>query len=121
MLHQLRNIHKALTPGGIYICITPNRLSGLHDVSKHFDEFSTGFDLKEYTITELYQLFRASEFSKISLYKSYKQTHLEFPLIPITVFTVKKCEEILSRLPFTLRRIISTLMLFRGITIIGRK
>lgn len=118
---QLRNIHKALTPGGIYICITPNRLSGPHDVSKHFDEVSTGFHLKEYTITELYQLFRASKFSKISLYKSYKQTHLEFPLVPITVFTVKKCEEILSKLPFSLRRIISTLMLFRGITIIGTK
>ena len=116
---QLQNIYKVLTPGSIYICITPNRLSGPHDVSKHFDEVSTGFHLKKYTVTELYQLFRASEFSKISLYKSFKQTYLEFPLIPVTVFIIKKCEEILSKLPFSLRRITSTLMLFRGITIVG--
>ena len=30
---QLRNIAEALIPGGVYICETPNRLSGPHDVS----------------------------------------------------------------------------------------
>src|SRR5688572_21898007 len=27
-LEQLTNIYRALAPGGVYICITPNRLSG---------------------------------------------------------------------------------------------
>ncbi len=119
---QLKNIYKALIPGGNYICITPNRLSGPHDVSKYFDEVATGFHLKEYTVSELYELFRTAGFSKISLYKSYKQNHLKFPLFPMTVNTIKVCEEFLSRLPFSLRRkIASTPMLFRGMTIIGTK
>ncbi|HEY9660429.1 MAG TPA: class I SAM-dependent methyltransferase, partial [Allocoleopsis sp.] len=40
-VEQLQNIYRALAPGGIYICITPNRLSGPHDISHHFDEIST--------------------------------------------------------------------------------
>ena len=40
---QLQNIHRVLAPGGRYICITPNRLSGPHDVSRNFDDVATGF------------------------------------------------------------------------------
>ena len=50
---QLQNIYNVLTPGGIYICITPNRLSGPHDISKYFDTMASGFHLKEYTVSEL--------------------------------------------------------------------
>ena len=120
--HQLQNIYNALSPGGIYICITPNRLSGPHDVSKYFDEVATGFHLKEYTVTELYELFRASGFVQISLYKSYQQTHLELPLFPINVSMLKVGEEFLSGLPFSLKRKIANMpMLFRGMTIVGKK
>lgn len=119
---QMQNIYKALKPGGIYICITPNRLSGPHDVSKYFDEVATGFHLKEYTVTELYQLFKAAGFSQMSLYKSYKRTHLKLPLLGITIAGFKACEGILSALPFKLRRkIANTPMLFRGMTIVGIK
>ena len=52
-LEQLQNIYSALVPGGIYLCITPNRLSGPQDVSRDFDMVATGFHLKEYTISEL--------------------------------------------------------------------
>ncbi|HEY9597222.1 MAG TPA: class I SAM-dependent methyltransferase, partial [Cyanophyceae cyanobacterium] len=65
-IEQVENIYKALTPNGSYLCITPNRLSGPHDISKYFDETATGFHLKEYTVTELYELFRAVGFSKVS-------------------------------------------------------
>ena len=61
---QLRNILQALAPGGRYICITPNRLNGPHDVSSHFDREATGFHIKEYTVTELTHLFRAAGFAK---------------------------------------------------------
>jgi predicted SAM-dependent methyltransferase len=40
---QLKQIYTALTPGGLYICTTPNRLTGPHDVSKYFDETAAGF------------------------------------------------------------------------------
>jgi SAM-dependent methyltransferase len=42
---QLEGIWRALRPGGVYICITPNRVSGPHDISSHFDSIATGFHL----------------------------------------------------------------------------
>lgn len=119
---QLQNIYKALAPGGIYICITPNRLSGPHDVSKYFDEIATGFHLKEYVVTELYDLFCKTGFSEVSLYKSRKRTHVKIPLWPITVSLFKLCESFLSVLPFSLRRKVAGLpILFRGMTMVSRK
>ena len=50
---QLRNIYNSLRPGGRYLCITPNRLTGPHDISKYFDDIARGFHMKEYTVTEL--------------------------------------------------------------------
>lgn len=62
---QLANIHRALAPGGVYLCITPNRLSGPHDISKYFDPVATGFHLKEYTNQELAILMREAGFSRV--------------------------------------------------------
>jgi SAM-dependent methyltransferase len=119
---QLQNIYKALAPKGIYICITPNRMSGPHDISKYFDEIATGFHLKEYTVTELAELFRRVGFSKISLYKSYRQNSLEIPLNSVTLPIFKACEEVLEVLPYSLRRKIAGLpILFRGMTVVGTK
>ncbi len=50
---QLRNIAQSLKPGGRYICITPNRLTGPHDISRGFDRHARGFHLHEYTHAEL--------------------------------------------------------------------
>jgi SAM-dependent methyltransferase len=67
-VEQLQGIHDALAPGGVYICITPNRLSGPHDVSKYFDDVATGFHLKEYTSRELGSLMRAVGFSRVQTF-----------------------------------------------------
>jgi SAM-dependent methyltransferase len=64
-LDQLRNIYTALKPGGVYLCITPNRLSGPHDVSRYFDKVATGFHLREYTVSELTALCRAAGFRRV--------------------------------------------------------
>lgn len=121
-IEQIQNIYNALMPGGFYICITPNRLSGPHDTSQFFDEVATGYHLKEYTVTELYELFHEVGFSKVSLYKSYKRTHMKIPLFSVTINILKGCEKFLSVLPSSLRRkIAKTPMLFRGMTIVGRK
>ena len=52
-------------PGGVYICITPNRWSGPHDVSRYFDEVATGFHLREYTVSELARMFSDVGFRKL--------------------------------------------------------
>ncbi len=118
-LEQLQNIYKSLAPGGIYICITPNRLSGPHDISKYFDRIATGFHLKEYTIAELKKKFRKTGFSKIGTYIGGRGFYIKFPL-----FLTILCERILSLLPFSLRRKVANIILFKailGIIIIGEK
>lgn len=119
---QLRNLYKVLAPGGSYICITPNRLSGPHDISHHFDEIATCFHLKEYTVSEMYNLFREAGFTKINYIKSQKKTHIAIPLIPPTIFLIKAIEVVLEALPYSWRRKVAGLpLLFRGMTIVGIK
>jgi ubiquinone/menaquinone biosynthesis C-methylase UbiE len=121
-VEQLNEIMRVLVPGGIYVCITPNRLSGPHDISWHFDSVATGLHLKEYTVTELYDLFCAVKFSKISYYKSYKTNHLSIPLSRATQVFFKGIEALVSLFPYPLRRDVAGLpLLFRGMTIIGTK
>jgi len=121
-IEQLQNIYRSLAPGGVYICITPNRLSGPHDVSKHFNEIASGLHLKEYTVTELYEIFRIVGFLQVSYYKSYQKNHLEIPLLPLTVAMLRGLERCLELLPYRIRQeIASQPLLFRGMTIVGTK
>jgi len=116
---HLRNIHKVLREKGKYICITPNRLSGPHDVSRYFDEVATGLHLKEYTITELSELFLRVGFSKISTYIGGRGVFIRFPLYPI-----KTCENLLLILPSWLGRKLSNIlpiMAFLGMTVVATK
>ena len=59
---QLRAVRRVLRPGGRYLCVTPNRLSGPHDVSRHFATTPQGFHLREYTVGELVDALRAAGF-----------------------------------------------------------
>ena len=118
-LKQLRNIYQSIAPGGVYICITPNRLCGPHDVSKYFDEEATGFHLKEYTQTELSQLFYQVGFSKLKAYIGGKGIYLRFPL-----FLIKIVENILEQLPFKLRKKLGNFLPIRallGVILVGQK
>jgi SAM-dependent methyltransferase len=80
-MDQLQNIYRALAPGGVYICITPNRLSGPHDVSQYFDDVATGFHLKEYTLTELSRIFRSVGFREFQVLVGARGSHLRVPRI----------------------------------------
>jgi hypothetical protein len=71
-MEQLHNIAKALKPGGRYICITPNRLNGPHDVSSGFDEVARGFPLHEYTHGELGRALRDAGFHRV---RNLEQAH----------------------------------------------
>lgn len=118
-LEQLKAIYRALVPGGLYLCITPSRLYGPHDISKYFDEVSSGFHLKEYTIVELSKLFRKTGFSKIVTFIGGKGIYLRFPSYPL-----RMCERTLNILPHPIRKRVASTLLFKallGITIIGVK
>ena len=93
-LTQLTNIYATLAPGGKYICITPNRLNGPHDVSKFFDKVSTGFHLREYTLGELQELFERVGFRNL---KAYVGLHNTYFSVPITL--LRALEAALSVLP----------------------
>jgi hypothetical protein len=116
---QLQNVWKALTPGGIYICVTPNRLNGPHDISKHFDAVATGFHLKEYTTSELSDLFKTVGFSRVRAYVGARGFYISFPIRIIRLF-----ESSLDALSCSIRRAITRnwpCRLLLGIRMVGTK
>jgi len=50
---HLSIVHGKLAVGGAYVVVTPNRLYGPHDISKHFSDEPAGFHLREYTHLDL--------------------------------------------------------------------
>jgi SAM-dependent methyltransferase len=63
---QLREIIRVLKPGGKYLCITPSRVTGPHDVSIFFDETATGFHLREYDYGSIREIFLDAGFNRVS-------------------------------------------------------
>jgi len=98
---QLVSVLRVLRPGGKYLCVTPNRLSGPHDVSRSFDRVATGFHLKEYTVGELADTLRAAGFRTASSFISV-HGHILSPQLPVMPFRLT--EQLLAMLPFALRR-----------------
>jgi len=76
---QLREIYRALTPAGAYYCVTPNALSGPHDVSKYFDDVPQGLHLKEYTYRELSALLKSVGFRRTRIVISKRFLHFTVP------------------------------------------
>jgi len=116
---QLRNIYDVLLKGHCYVCITPNKLNGPHDISEYFDTESTGFHLKEYSISELFRLFKEAGFSKICIYSGVKNIYVRVPLAPILCL-----ENILTRLSHETRKAVGTrfpLKQLLGINIVAIK
>lgn len=116
---HLKNILRVLEKGGVYVCITSNQLGGPHDISKYFDEYATGFHLKEYTITELACLFQEIGFSSIKSYTGTKGIYVSFPL-----FWMCLVEKILQNIPFKLGRKMARLGLVQkalNIRLVGKK
>ncbi len=103
MLAQATAIRAALRPGGVYVCVTPNRLSGPHDISRHFSDTPEGFHLCEYTAGELAHRLRAAGFASVTALLSRGGRHLtpQFPVDPIG-----HLEKQLERLPLGLRRVV---------------
>lgn len=95
-LEQLREIYTALAPGGRYLCATPNRLNGPHDISRGFDTTATGLHLHEYTVRELVPIMKRAGFKQVQVY--YPSRHLRTSAAPVEVI-----EAVLESLPSSLR------------------
>lgn len=114
---QLREIRRSLRPNGVYICLTPNRIGGPHDISRYFSDVATGFHLKEYTVGELHRLFLEAGFARTFLYVGGQGRYFKSPKFPATAL-----EFLLSRLfrRFTMRavqnRLVSGIL---GIRLVG--
>jgi len=100
---QLQSVYNVLAPGGLYICVTPNRLYGPTDISGYFDDTPTGMHLKEYTVTDLSPLMRQTGFSKVRVYAGGRGLFY----VPVPFLTVALCEMLLGLLPHAPRRAIA--------------
>jgi SAM-dependent methyltransferase len=96
---QLGEIVRALTPGGRYLCLTPNRLLGPSDISSHFeDEVASGFHLREYSNRELRDVALAAGFASVSIIAVLRGRMYALPMAPFLAF-----EWLFARLPLSLR------------------
>lgn len=91
---QLGHIHRVLTARGLYVCTTPNRLSGPWDVSRAFDRVASGFHLHEYTVNELCGLLRGAGFRRIHAYVGARGIYRRFPLA-----VIRGLERLLETMP----------------------
>ena len=88
---HLRQVYSILKPKGQYIIITPNRLTGPHDVTKELypdAKFPLGFHLNETTCEELIDDLKEVGFNKFYSFSPvvYK-LHLPFEIIyPSSIF-----------------------------------
>lgn len=105
---QLQNIYNALRIGGRYICVTPNKFSGPHDISKYFSNTPAGFHLREYSCSDLISEFRKAGFRKFKLLQGSKGIFFEMPTWSVTIL-----EKLLASLPPFLRRRLGRLLPFR--------
>jgi SAM-dependent methyltransferase len=114
---QLREIFTALAPGGTYLCCTPNRFSGPHDISREFDAEATGMHLHEYSVSELRRIFREAGFRSSRIY--FPSRHVLAPVGPFVAL-----ESTLALLPTRSRRSLAsgkTLRSVLGIRMVATK
>jgi ubiquinone/menaquinone biosynthesis C-methylase UbiE len=97
---QLREINRILKPGGEYLCATPSRVTGPHDISVFFDEVATGFHMREYDYRSLRDLFLRTGFSRVRFPLVIRGFRLATPPYPV----LRGIELALQAAPARLRR-----------------
>lgn len=77
--HQLRDIARSVAPGGQYVCVTPHRFSGPHDISAAFSDVPVGLHLHEYTGQELVDRCLAAGFAQAQVVVQLRHRVLTLP------------------------------------------
>ncbi|HVY81506.1 MAG TPA: class I SAM-dependent methyltransferase [Steroidobacteraceae bacterium] len=90
---QLGEIFQALAPGGKYLCFTPNRLNGPHDISRGYDKQATGMHLREYSVRELDRILKDAGFRRTQIY--FPSRHAFAPVSAVAA--LEACLEALPR------------------------
>jgi SAM-dependent methyltransferase len=80
---QLSEINRVLKPGGQYLCATPSRVTGPHDISVFFDEVATGLHMREYDYRSLRALFLRNGFSRVRFPLVVRGYRLATPPYPV--------------------------------------
>lgn len=81
---HLQEVARVLKPGACYVCFTPNRLTGPHDISRDFDPIATGFHLHEYTGLELRRIMRECGFRRVDFALARNKRLVRYPLAGMT-------------------------------------
>ena len=118
-LDQLQLIFEVLAPNGQYVCVTPNRLYGPHDISKFFDDVATGFHLKEYTATDLADIFESVGFAGVHFIANIGGRYLACPTL-----VMRSIERLFESFPMGVRRRLARISVVGGVlgtVIVGRK
>lgn len=111
-VEQLENVFRALKPGGRYLCGTPNRINGPHDVSSQFGhEVAAGFHLKEYAYSDIIPLFRRVGFRSLKGYVDLRGKVIFAIPGPVLI----GFERMLEALPKRMRARVLRVMLVRAI------
>jgi SAM-dependent methyltransferase len=98
-VEHVERVHRALKKGGLYICITPHRHSGPHDISKFFERRASGLHFHEYTHAEIVSLFREAGFGRIRPCKRMGLRYLVIPYLPLYLL-----ERMLEPAPYRIRK-----------------
>jgi len=116
---QLANVFAALRPGGCYVCLTPNRRTGPHDVTRHFGPRAQGLHLVEYTSADLRRLFTAVGFRHLQWFGAVRG---RFRPVPAGLLAFGEAG--LGLLPYRARRRVADVPVVAGmlgLTLVARR
>lgn len=125
-LKHLKEVHRCLRKGGIYVLTTPNKLFGPSDVSKYFlkrGSTAKGLHLKEYTYSNLYKILDDIKFKTIKtpIILEHFLLFLGIPQIFSKILTKSRYKIFLEKMLKKSPKFIAEILRVRGISFVITK